>query len=131
MDTLFRWIHQIYTMLSLVPFVAFFITWFIVFMISRNKRQATYMSMDITTLFLIGSVAYMSRNLFGSAMLLWTIVLLFLVAAGLLGNVQNRMKGRIDLVKIARMLSRVGFLALTACYVVLLILGIGKYMLSH
>lgn len=86
--------------------------------------------MDITTLFLIGSVAFMSRNLFGSGMLFWTIVLLFLIAAGLLGNLQNRMKGRIDIIKIARTLGRFGFLVLTACYVLLLVVGIGKYMIQ-
>lgn len=100
----------------------FLITWLIIYYgCGRNKRKATYVSMDITTLFLIGSVAYMSRNLFGSGMLLWTIILFFLIAAGLLGNLQNRIKGRIDLVKIVRTLGRLGFFcclepAMFCCY---------------
>ncbi|SDC73571.1 Protein of unknown function [Paenibacillus sp. UNCCL117] len=125
-----NWLHQLYTLLALVPFVVFFITWLIVYYNKRDKRKATHLSMDVTTLFLIGSVAYMSRNLFNSAFLLWMIVLLFLVAAGLLGSMQNRLKGRVDLKKIARTLSRLGFLVLTACYVMLLVVGIGKYMLQ-
>ncbi|ALS21355.1 DUF3397 domain-containing protein [Paenibacillus naphthalenovorans] len=131
MNEILEWLHQLYKVIAFVPFVAFLITWLIVYYgCGRNKRKATYVSMDITTLFLIGSVAYMSRNLFGSGMLLWTIILFFLIAAGLLGNLQNRIKGRIDLVKIVRTLGRLGFLLLGACYVLLLFFGIGKYMIS-
>ncbi len=86
--------------------------------------------MDVTTLFLIGSVAVMSNRLFQSGMLFWTVVLLFLVLAGLLGNLQTRIRGRVDMGKIAKTLSRLGFVVLSACYVVLLIIGIGKYMLA-
>lgn len=129
MSTLLNWLHQLYAVLALVPFVAFFITWFIAYRFTRDKRRSTHYSMDITTLFLIGSVAYMGRNIFGSGMLLWTLLLLFLVAAGLLGNLQNRLKGRIDLIKIARTLSRLGFLVLSACYLLLLVIGIGKNMI--
>lgn len=125
---LLDWLNKLYMTLALVPFVAFFITWFIAYGLSRDKRKSTHLSMDITTLFLVGSVAYMSRSIFGSGMLLWTIVLLFLVAAGLLGNLQTRMKGRVDLLKIARTLSRFGFVLLTAFYVLLLFVGIGKFM---
>ncbi|GLI08347.1 hypothetical protein YDYSG_43780 [Paenibacillus tyrfis] len=130
MSALFGWLQQLYTFLALVPFVAFFIVWVAVYYYTKDKRRATHLSMDITTLFLIGSVAFMSRNLFDSGMLLWTIVLLFLVAAGLLGNMQNRLKGKIDLIKIARTLGRLGFVLLTACYVLLLFIGIGKYMIN-
>ncbi|XOK58937.1 DUF3397 domain-containing protein [Paenibacillus elgii] len=130
MSALFGWLQQLYTFLALVPFVAFFIVWVVVYYYTKDKRRATHLSMDITTLFLIGSVSFMSRNLFDSGMLLWTIVLLFLVAAGLLGNMQNRLKGKIDLIKIARTLGRLGFVLLTACYVLLLFIGIGKYMIN-
>ncbi|WP_025853438.1 DUF3397 domain-containing protein [Paenibacillus ehimensis] len=130
MSALFGWLQQLYTFLALVPFVAFFIVWVTVYYYTKDKRRATHLSMDITTLFLIGSVAFMSRNLFDSGMLLWTIVLLFLVAAGLLGNMQNRLKGKIDLIKIARTLGRLGFVLLAACYVLLLFIGIGKYMIN-
>lgn len=127
---MFGWLQQLYTFLAVVPFVAFIIVWIAVYYYTKDKRKATHLSMDITTLFLIGSVAFMSRNLFDSGMLLWTIVLLFLVAAGLLGNMQNRLKGKIDLIKIARTLGRLGFVLLTACYVLLLFIGIGKYMIN-
>ncbi|MFB6363784.1 DUF3397 domain-containing protein [Paenibacillus elgii] len=130
MSALFGWLQQLYMFLAVVPFVAFIIVWVAVYYYTKDKRKATHLSMDITTLFLIGSVAFMSRNLFDSGMLLWTIVLLFLVAAGLLGNMQNRLKGKIDLIKIARTLGRLGFVLLTACYVLLLFIGIGKYMIN-
>jgi hypothetical protein len=117
-------------MLAMVPFVAFLVTWFIVYWVCKDKKTATHLSMDVTTLFLIGSVAVMSNRLFQSGMLFWTVVLLFLVLAGLLGNLQTRIRGRVDMGKIAKTLSRLGFVVLSACYVVLLIIGIGKYMLA-
>ncbi|MDQ1912972.1 DUF3397 domain-containing protein [Paenibacillus sp. GD4] len=130
MNALWDWLHQVYTMLAMVPFVAFLVTWFIVYWVCKDKKTATHLSMDVTTLFLIGSVAVMSNRLFQSGMLFWTVVLLFLVLAGLLGNLQTRIRGRVDMGKIAKTLSRLGFVVLSACYVVLLIIGIGKYMLA-
>lgn len=123
------WLQQLYTFISLFPFVAFFITRFASYWITRDKKKSTHLSMDITTLFLIGSVWSMSRNVLQSGMLIWIILLLFLIAAGLLGNLQNRLRGKIDLWKIGKTMSRFGFIVLTACYVILLCLGIGKYML--
>lgn len=129
MNVIFEWLHGIYVFLAFVPFVAFFITWFIVYGFSRNKRQSTYWSMDVTTLFLIGSLAYMSRAVFQSSWLLWIVILLFLIAAGVLGNLQNRIRGKLNVLKIAKTLSRLGFLVLTALYVLLMAIGIGKSML--
>ncbi|MCZ8518757.1 MULTISPECIES: DUF3397 domain-containing protein [Paenibacillus] len=129
MVVLLQWLQQLYLFLALVPFAAFLLTWGAVYGITRDKRKATHYSMDITSVFLIGSVAVMSRNIFGSGMLGWTVVLVFLVAAGLLGNMQNRKRGKVDLVRIARTLGRLGFVFLSACYVLLLLVGIGKYMI--
>jgi uncharacterized membrane protein YoaK (UPF0700 family) len=130
MLALWEWLQQVYTVLAMVPFVAFLLTWFLVHWLTQDKKKATHASMDITSLFLLGSVAVMSQRLFESSMLFWTIVLLFLVAAGMLGNIQNRVRGRIHMMKIARTLGRLGFILLSACYVVLLMIGISKYMLA-
>lgn len=130
MNALWVWLQQVYTVLAMVPFVAFFLTWFLVYWLTKDKKKATHASMDITSLFLLGSVAVMSRKLFESGMLFWTVVLLFLIAGGMLGNMQNRMRGRIHMLKITRTLGRVGFVVLSFCYIVLLIIGIGAYMLD-
>lgn len=130
MNAVLEWLGQLYTLLSVFPPVAFLITWFIANGVWRDKRKATHVSMDVTTLFLIGSVSVMSRTIFGTPMVFWGIMLLFLIAAGLLGNLQNRLKGRIDLRKIVKTVGRLGFLVLSACYALLLCIGIGKYMIA-
>lgn len=124
------WLQTVYTFLALVPFVSFFATWGITYYITRDKKKATYLSVDVTTLFLIGSVAVMTRELFETGLGLWAMILLFLIAGGLLGNMQNRVKGKIDPVKIGRTLLRLGFVVLSACYVLLVFIGIGKYIVA-
>lgn len=130
MNGFVAWLQSVYTFLALVPFVSFFAAWGIVFGIYRDKKKATYAAIDVTTLFLIGSVSLMTRSLFQSGLGLWLVVLLFLITGGLLGNMQNRLKGKIDPVKIARTLLRLGFVVLSACYVLLLFIGIGKYIVA-
>jgi hypothetical protein len=124
------WLQTVYTFLALVPFVSFFIVWGIVYGITKDKRKATHRAIDITTLFLIGSVSVLTRHLFGTGFGLWAVILIFLIAGGMLGNLQNRVKGKINFLKITRSLLRFGFVFLSACYVLLLCIGIGKYMLT-
>ncbi|PZE22664.1 DUF3397 domain-containing protein [Paenibacillus xerothermodurans] len=130
MNGFFTLLQTVYTFLALVPFVAFFAAWGITYWFTRNKRKATHAAIDVTTLFLIGSVSVITRELFGTSFGLWAVVLLFLIAGGLLGNLQNRIKGKINLLKIVRTLSRLGFVVLSACYLVLICIGIGKNMLT-
>ncbi|MCR8634983.1 MULTISPECIES: DUF3397 domain-containing protein [Paenibacillus] len=123
-------LNTIYTFLALVPFVSFFAAWGIVYWVTGDKKRATHFAIDITTLFLIGSVSLMTRQLFGTGFGLWFVLLLFLIAGGLIGNMQNRMKGKINFYKIIKSLLRLGFVVLSACYVLLLFIGIGKYIIS-
>lgn len=122
------WLQSVYTFLALVPFVSFFATWGITYYFTKDKKKSTYVSVDVTTVFLIGSVAVMTRELFATGLGIWAIILMFLIAGGLLGNMQNRMKGKIDPLKIGRTLLRLGFVVLSACYVLLVFIGIGKYI---
>jgi hypothetical protein len=124
------WLQSVYTFLALVPFVSFFVAWGVVYGLTKNKKKATHTAIDVTTLFLIGSVSVLTKKLLGSEMGLWFVVLLFLVSGGLIGNLQNRMKGKIDLRKIVKTLLRLGFVVLSTCYVLLLCFGLGKYIVT-
>ncbi|MCS7463427.1 DUF3397 domain-containing protein [Paenibacillus doosanensis] len=128
MSGFIAWLQTVYTFLALVPFVCFFAAWGIVYGLTKEKKKATYMAVDITTLFLIGSVTVMTRNIFQSGFGLWAVILLFLVVGGLLGSMQSRLRGKIDPLKIVRSLLRIGFVVLSASYVLLLFIGIGKYI---
>ncbi|TDF96698.1 DUF3397 domain-containing protein [Paenibacillus piri] len=130
MNGLLAVLQAIYTFLALVPFVSFFAVWGIAYWLTRDKKRSTHAAIDVTTIFLIGSVSVMTRQLFGTGFGLWAVVLLFLIAGGLIGNLQNRTKGRINLYKIVKSLLRLGFVVLSASYVLLLFIGIGKYIVS-
>ncbi|NOU95421.1 DUF3397 family protein [Paenibacillus sp. LMG 31456] len=123
-------LQTVYTFLALVPFVSFFAAWGITYWVTGDKKRATHMAIDITTLFLIGSVSVMTRQLFGTGFGLWFVLLLFLITGGMIGNLQNRTKGKINLYKIVKTLLRLGFVVLSACYVLLLFIGIGKYIVT-
>lgn len=124
------WLQTVYTFLALVPFVAFFAAWGIVFGITKDRKKARTAAIDVTTLFLIGSVSVLTNRLLGSNIGFWIVVLIFLITGGLIGNLQNRLKGKVDPVKIVKALLRLGFVVLSACYVLLLCIGFGKYIIT-
>jgi hypothetical protein len=118
-------------LLATVPFVAFAFVWAAAYFITRDKKKTTRLAMDITTALLIGAVASMWNRLFHSQFGFWLIVLVILIAIGLLGSYQNRVRGAIDMKKIVRIVWRVGFLGLSLMYILFLILNIGAYFISN
>jgi hypothetical protein len=108
-----------YAALSVIPFAAFAAVWFGVYLVTKNKKQATAWAMDVTTLLLIGSVAVLYNNVFHSTFGIYLLLLLFLIGFGVLGNVQQRAKGRIDVKRIIRAVWRLGFMGLSVAYFIL------------
>ncbi|PYI54659.1 DUF3397 domain-containing protein [Paenibacillus flagellatus] len=121
---------HIYAFSAAVPFVWFFALWIGVYYWRRDGKRATKLAMDVTTLLLIGSVSVMYYQLFHSNFGFFLILLFFLIGYGLVGNFQYRIKGRIDHRRIIRLLWRLGFLGLSAVYVLFLFIGLGKSILS-
>ncbi len=130
MQALIGWIVHVYAALAVVPFIPFFIIWIALYFVYKNKKKAMNISMDMTTLLLVGSVTAMFNDIFKSGFGFWLILLFFLTAFGLLGGLQNRLKGRLDVKKLVKALWRFGFLALSALYVLFLFIGLGKYIYS-
>ncbi|TBL78135.1 DUF3397 domain-containing protein [Paenibacillus thalictri] len=128
MDAIVQWFSQIYSFMAVIPFIVFIILWGILYGITKDKKRATRTSMDVTAVLLIGSVSMMIKQIFGTSFGFWFLLLFFLVCAGLLGNLQNRTKGAVDLAKIAKVLLRLGFMLLSVCYILLLVIGVGKYV---
>jgi len=121
-----EWLGHLYAVLAVVPFVPFIIVWAIVYYRRKDKRQATLMSMDVTTALLIAVVASMFNNVFSSKFGFYGILLFFLIAGGLMGNLQYRVRGKLNVAKIFRSLWRISFFAMSLLYVVFLFVGIGK-----
>lgn len=124
-----EWLLNVYAILSVLPFFSFALIWFLIYFIYRDKKRSTATAIDVTTLLLIGIVSAMYNTLFDTWFGgLWWIVLFFLIVFGVLGNLQNRLKGSVDVKRLMRAVWRIGFLVLSFCYVILIIVGIVQYL---
>lgn len=87
--------------------------------------------MDVTTLFLLGSVSLMWNKLFHTQFGFWLIILILLIAFGIIGGYQNHLKGKTNLIKVGRLVWRLSFVGLSALYILLFFVHIGKnYLFS-
>jgi hypothetical protein len=119
------WILTIYTVIATFAFLVFPLVWIIGYGVSGNKKTASRLAADITMVFLIGSVASMYDSLFDTSFRgFWIIVLFLLLLAGFIGNAQNRLRGKVDPVKIGRAVWRLGFLVLGFMYLLFFMIRI-------
>jgi len=130
MKAIWEAVVNIYAALALVPYLSFAVIWGAVYGFTRNKKQTTRAAMDATFLLLIGSVAYMVRDLTGSLFLFWSVVLLMLVSAGFIGREQNRKNGFVHVAKLAKWVSRTGFLLFSFLYILLVAFSIGRFFVD-
>jgi len=121
---------NLYAVMAMVPFVTFFLLWFIFYAVKRDKKTATRRTMDIVCILLVGSVSSMYYHIFNSSFALILILFLMLLSIGLIGNMQYRSKGSIDYKRILQVTLRIGFLGLSVIYVILLLIGTVKYYMD-
>ena len=130
MGNFFAWLVDVvlrfYAVMAIAPFLPFGIVWAVVYFIRKDKKAATKLAMDVTTFALVGIVAALFNQVFGSTFGLYLILLLFLLGYGVLGNMQQRVKGRFDPRRTLRAVWRLGFLGLAAAYVLLMLVGIAQ-----
>lgn len=93
-----------------------------------DKKRTTRLTIDITFVLLIGAVSGMLQKLTGSTWGFWAILLTGLIAAGLAGSRQQRIRGRIHAGKIVKLIARAGFIILSLLHIVLFIISIGTYL---
>ncbi|MFS0727596.1 DUF3397 domain-containing protein [Paenibacillus sp. 1P07SE] len=129
MQLLWESAKQVYAFLAVIPVVPFVLIYLGYSAYFGDRKKAFRLAMDITTLLLIGCVTVLFNRLFGSNFGFFGILLLLLIGAGLLGNLQYRTKGRIDVRRIARAVWRIGFFVMSMLYIVLMVLGIGQTFL--
>lgn len=122
------WLKSIYAYLALLPFLTFFIFYFIHKLVKQEQKKAVSFAMDVTTFFLIGSVSVMYDRVVSSTVNGFAWILLVLVlAAAFIGNAQNRLKGKVDGKRLIRVVWRMSFVLLSCSYVLLFIAGLVKY----
>ena len=92
MNGLVSLLSTLYAMLAVAPFITFILLWFLVYLFLKDKKMTTRFTMDITTLFLLGSVSLMWNKLFHTQFGFWLIVLMLLIAFGIIGGYQNHIE---------------------------------------
>jgi hypothetical protein len=124
-----NFLRELYAYLSVLPFLVFAVVYGVHYFWKRNFRRAFTVSIDVTMVFLFGAVAGLLDLLLGFRYSIWLLILAFLIAFGLIGNVQHRMRGRLDAARALRIVWRIGFFVLSVLYILLLLIGIVKYWL--
>lgn len=114
--------------LSMIPVIPFLFVYFIHFAVKRDKKAAIKLSMDVTTLFLILSVSALFNNVFNSTFGFYLILLILLVAAGLIGGAQTRLKGQVDARRLLRVVWRLAFAGTGIAYILLFLISFITYI---
>jgi hypothetical protein len=115
-----NWIWSTYQILAGLPFIPFIIVFVIAAWRGMERNRAIRLAMDVTNLFLIGIVSALLNSQSGSKFGFYFIVLVMLIGAGLIGNAQTRLRGKINPPKIFRAVWRLSFFAMVLLYVVLI-----------
>ncbi|BFH61468.1 DUF3397 domain-containing protein [Paenibacillus azoreducens] len=117
-----------FTFLSILPFFPFLLVYFIHYRWKHNKKASLKLAMDVTTLFLIISVSALFNLNFDSKFGFYLILLLLLIAIGLIGSAQTRIKGKLDIQKMAKIIWRMTFVLMSFSYLVFTLIGLFKYI---
>lgn len=121
---------NLYALLGTVPFLLFPLAGLTAYLIVKDRKKAVRFAADFTMFFLIGSVSVVYDELFGTTVKgFWLVLLLMLLLTGLLGNLQNRVRGKLNPDKLFRAVWRIGFLILAVAYLLMLIIGIIKQII--
>lgn len=123
------WLRDSLIFLSVMPVLPFLLVYFIFAAAGWEKKRALMLAMDVTTVFLLFSVSALFNNIFDSGFGFYLFLLLVLIAAGLIGGAQNRLKGRVDGKRLLRAVWRLGFLVMGTGYVLFMVVGMVKYIL--
>ena len=130
MGALWEVVKQAYGYLSVLPVIPFAAVYLGTYLYSRDRKQSIRLAMDVTMVFLIGSVSGLFNQLSGGSFGFFGILLVMLICAGLLGNLQYRTKGKLDPVRIIRVIWRIGFFVLALLYVIFLLVGLVRTIVN-
>lgn len=122
-------LKYVYAAFAVMPIFTFALVWGIAYLWRKEKKLAVKHAMDITTVFLFGVVATLYNSIFNSNFGFYLLLLIFLLGFGLFGNLQHRTKGTVDVKRIARATWRLGFLGLSAAYLLLMTVHIALQLM--
>jgi hypothetical protein len=122
MGSIWNALVQSYAFLATVPIIPFLLVYIVSSLRGGDRKGAFRLAMDVTTAFLIGCVAMLLNRRFDTNFGLFFLILLMLIGGGLIGNAQNRIKGKVDTYKLFRAVWRLSFFLLFVLYVVLMLM---------
>jgi hypothetical protein len=125
-----EFIKHLYAYMAVLPIIPFAIILFGYGAYIQDRKKAFRLAMDITTAFLIGCVAVLFDDLFKSNFGIYGILLFMLLGGGLLGNAQFRKRGAVDVKKVFRTIWRLSFFTMSLLYILFMLIGIGKMVLT-
>jgi hypothetical protein len=111
---------EAYAFLAVVPIVPFLLVFVVASLRGGDRKKAIRIAMDVTNAFLIGCVAMLINRRLNTTFGLFFLILLLLIGGGLIGNAQNRIRGKLDKSRLIRAVWRLSFFAMTIFYVLLM-----------
>jgi hypothetical protein len=122
MSSIWESLVHAYAVLAVVPIIPFLLVLFVASVRNGDRKKAFRMAMDVTNVFLIGCVAMLINSRLNTHFGLFFLILLLLIGGGLIGNAQNRVRGKVDVSKLVKAVWRLSFFAMTVLYVPLMTL---------
>ncbi|GIO39143.1 hypothetical protein J41TS12_40040 [Paenibacillus antibioticophila] len=117
------------TVLSIIPFVPFVLVYLVsLYFAKKDQKAAIKLAMDVSTFFLILSVSALFNIVFSSSSGFYLILLVILIATGLIGGAQTRMKGKVNIRKLVRVVWRLTFAGTGVLYIVLFLISFFTYI---
>ncbi|MFB5759298.1 DUF3397 domain-containing protein [Paenibacillus medicaginis] len=117
--------------LSVLPIFPFLIVYGVGLWITKNKKRSLLAAIDVTTLFLIFSVAALFNIVFGTKFGIYLILLVLLITLGLIGSAQNRLKGGVNWSRLIRAVWRITFIGSSIAYFLFTFIGIFSYIINY
>jgi hypothetical protein len=130
MEALASFLAAVMTIPIVVPFGTFISIYFFLIWKKKSKKDAATYAVNITTFFLIVAVIMMHGLIKEPESLgaIWWVILFFLMTGGLIGWLQFKVKGRMDVPKILRAVWRLAFVCFTIMYFFLFFTGINHFL---
>ncbi|WP_379131501.1 DUF3397 domain-containing protein [Paenibacillus sp. sgz500958] len=123
-----EFLRNSFTLLSVIPVIPFFIVYIISLVLGKDRKESLLVAMDVTTIFLLLSVSALFNLMFDSNFGFYMFLLIVLIAAGLIGGAQNRLKGKVDGKRLFRAVWRLSFMFMSIGYILFIVAGLIKYI---
>ncbi|WP_339062286.1 DUF3397 family protein [Tepidibacillus marianensis] len=115
---------QTYALIATVPFITFFLMYYLLLFAGKRKRTAREFSIHITTLLLYTAVSAEMNAVFEMKLgFFWIFIWMLFILLGL-GYLQQRVRGALNYKKVIISTSKLSFLSLGAFYILFFLIGI-------